>query len=356
MVSRPLKITEVAAEAGVGVATVSRVINDRAGVSGETRRRVMAVVDRLGYRPSRLAAGLALGTTRSVAVLVPFLARPSVVARLASVLPVLEEAGLDCVVCNIETPEQRDRHLRAFADHHRVAGILVVSVPLDAPHIAAVRSSGVPLILVDVDGAGVPRVVVDDVAGGRLAAEHVLGLGHDRIAFIGDATGPGLRFRSTRRRMVGIRSAMSERGATMDASLVRLGPHGAAPAMEMAVDLLGGRDPPTAVLTASDTQAMGVLWAAAKLGLQVPGDLSVVGFDDVEVAEILELSTVRQPLARSGEAGAQLLIAAIRGESVPTRRLLLPLELVVRRSCAPPRSAAINRSGDPSPHTRKPKP
>lgn len=335
MVGRAVNIAEVATAAGVGVGTVSRVLNGHPSVRDETRCRVLAVIEELGYRRSRLAAGLASGSTGAVAVLVPFLTRPSVVARLHGVMLALDDEGLDCVVCNVETPEQRDRHLRACTEHHRVDGILIVSVPLQRVQVDLLRAARIPSVLVDVDGPGVPRVVIDDVAGGYLATAHLLQLGHRRIGFIGDPVNAALRFQSSARRLDGYRRALGDAGVTAEAALVRRGEHGIAPAAELALDLLDRPDPPTAVFAASDTQAVGVLQAAEKLGLRAPGDLSVVGFDDIDIAEMLGLSTVRQPLQRSGELGARLLCRVLRGGRAVAPRTVLPLELVERGSTAP---------------------
>lgn len=355
MGGRAVKIAEVAAAAGVGVGTVSRVLNCSPQVRDETRERVLEVIERLGYRPSRLASGLALGSTRSVAVLVAFMTIPSVVARLAGILAVLDEEGFDCVVCNIETPEQRDRHLRALADLHRVDGMLVVSIPLVREQLQAISASRMPLVLIDAAAPGTPCVVVDDRAGGELATGHLLGLGHRRIGFIGDTTNRSMGFLSTTRRLDGYRRAHRAAGSEPDPGLVRRHAQAGATAGEIALDLLEMPDPPTAIFAASDTQAAGVLQAADKLGRRVPADLSVVGFDDVETAGLLGLTTVRQPLARSGELGARALCSLIRGEAVSPRRSVLPLELVQRTSTGSPpersRAPVLELSGTGRPDT-----
>src|SRR5712664_3476915 len=130
--SRPATIADVAAAAGVGVGTVSRVINGAANVRESTRATVQQAIDRLGYRPSHLAAALSRGTPRTVAIVVPHLTSPSVVPRLAGALAVLGEHGYDTVVCNVDTPAQRDHHLAALAGRHRAAGMIVVSLRLTA--------------------------------------------------------------------------------------------------------------------------------------------------------------------------------------------------------------------------------
>jgi len=342
-------IADVAAAAGVGVGTVSRVLNGGVNVRESTRLNVLEVIERLGYRPSHLAAALSRGSQRTVAILVPHLTRPSTVARLAGALAVLDEQRYDTIVCNVDTPEQRDHHLAALTARHRADGVIVVSVHLAGQHLAAFRRGRIPLATVDVLAPGVPQTIVDDVAGGRLATAHLLSLGHRRIGFVGDAV-PGrsardLGFASSRRRLLGYRRELAAAGLTADPELVRLGPDGPAVAAELAEQLLRLPDPPTAIFAASDTQAMGVLRAAELCGFPVPGRLSVVGFDDIESAALLNLSTVRQPLQRSGAEGARRLCALLRGALVRPLRQQLPLWIVQRSSSAPPAAPSAAAAG-----------
>ena len=194
------------------------------------------------------------------------------------------------------------------------------------------------LVSVDAVTPGTAQTVIDDVAGGRMATGHLIGPGHRRIGFVGDMTfakpPAGLGFTSSADRLRGYRQALAGAGLGFEAGLVRRGPHDAATAAEHAAQLLKAHDPPTAIFAASDTQAIGVLAAAERLGVTVPDQLSVVGFDDIESAALLGLSTVRQPLARSGTEGAQRLCALLRGERLRVRREELPLELVARASTA----------------------
>jgi DNA-binding LacI/PurR family transcriptional regulator len=329
-------IADVAAAAGVGVGTVSRVLNGGINVRESTRLNVLEVIERLGYRPSHLAAALSRGSQRTVAILVPHLTRPSTVARLAGALSVLDEQRYDTIVCNVDTPEQRDHHLAALTARHRADGVIVFSVHLAKQHLAAFRRGRIPLVTVDVLAAGVPQTIIDDVAGGRLATSHLLGLGHRRIGFIGDAaarkTACDLGFASSRRRLQGYRRELAEAGTASEPELIRLGPHGPAVAAELTAQLLQLPEPPTAIFAASDTQAMGVLRAAEQCGFPVPGRLSVVGFDDIESAALLSLSTVHQPLEQSGAEGARRLCALLRGVRVRPLRQQLPLRIVQRSS------------------------
>jgi len=176
------------------------------------------------------------------------------------------------------------------------------------------------------------------VMGGRLATWHLLALGHRRIGFVGDTahrpSATHLGFSSSQHRLSGYRQALAAAGVCYDPGLVRRGPFGPANAEMLAAGLLARPDRPSAIFAASDTQAMGVLTAADRCGIAVPGQLSVIGFDDIESAALLGLSTVRQPLENSGAEGARRLCALLRGERVRPLRQQLALEVVHRASTA----------------------
>lgn len=340
--SKRVRIADVAARAGVGVGTVSRVLNGSPQVRESTRHRVLEAINQTGFRPSRLAAGLSRGTPASVAIIVPFLTRPSVVARLAGVIEVLDAEGYDTIVCNVETAAQRDRQIRMFAGGHRAAAAVVISLRLTAAQLADLAVAGMHVVFVDAPARGVPHTVVDDVRGGLMATSYLIGLGHRRIGFIGDMGDGGLGFSSTADRRRGYRQALAMAGIPEDRALICRGQPGSAAAEQMALRLFRLPDPPTAIFAASDTQAMGVLSAAGAAGVPVPQRLSVIGFDDIEIAAPLGLSTIRQPLRESGARGATRLCTLMRGGVVSPLREVLPLEVVPRRStaAAPPRPAA----------------
>jgi DNA-binding LacI/PurR family transcriptional regulator len=348
--TRRATIADVAAASGVGVGTVSRVINRASGVRDATRARVLAAIDQLGYRPSHLAASLSRGTPRTVAIVLPHLTRPSSVERLAGALAVLARYEYDTIVCNVDTPGQRDHVLATLVARHRADGVIVVSLPLSKAQLAAFRQAGLPLATVDVAARGVPHTVIDDVAGGRLATDHLIGLGHRRIGFIGDRVqrvlSTALGFTASARRLAGYRQALAAAGLPADDGLIRLGPHGPASAQALAAGLLDLPEPPTAIFAASDTHAMGVLAAADQAGASVPHELSVIGFDDIQSAALLGLSTVRQPLEDSGAQVAERLCALLRGELVRPQRQVLELQVMQRASSARP-GAGRTLAGSP---------
>ena len=284
---------------------------------------------------------LVRGTPHTVALIVTHLTRPSNVVRVASALAVLEEQGYDTIVCNVDSPAERDRHVEALLHTHRADGVLAICLPLSRDQLDRIARAGIALASVDAANPGVPQTVVDDTSGGRLATGHLIALGHRRIGFVGDMPfgrpPAGLGFSSSANRLRGYKQALTAAGIRVDPALIRRGPHDSAVAAEHAAQLLKSPDPPSAVFAASDTQAIGVLAAADRLGVAVPERLSVVGFDDFESAAFLGLSTVRQPLALSGAEGARRLCARLRGERVRPLRQELPIELMARGSSAEPR-------------------
>jgi LacI family transcriptional regulator/LacI family repressor for deo operon, udp, cdd, tsx, nupC, and nupG len=328
---RPATIRDVARRAGVSVATVSRVLNDIPIVRQEMRDGVLRAIAELGYRPSSTARNLSLGRSQAIGVVAPFFTTSSVVERLRGVAQRAGQHGYDLVLFDVETPEQRTGAFRDFARLDRVDGLLVISLPLADDEVAALRRDDLPVVMVDIAHAELPHVAIDDVRGGELAAEHLLSRGHRRIGFIGDLPTNPFGFTSSERRREGYRRALARAGISPDPDLELQGRHGRAQARQLAERLLRAPDRPTAVFAASDTQAIGVLEATQALGLDVPGDVAVMGFDDIEVAELVGLSTVRQPLRESGAHGTELLLSEIDGRP-PSALPLEPLTVMHRRT------------------------
>jgi LacI family transcriptional regulator/LacI family repressor for deo operon, udp, cdd, tsx, nupC, and nupG len=325
-------IRDVARHAKVGVGTVSRVLNDSPLVSNEARGRVRKTIDELGYRPSSTARRLSLGRTQMIGVVAPFFTTRSVVERLRGVVERLRDrGGYDLLLFDVETLEQRQDAFEDFAARDRVDGLLIVSLRPSDEEVARMRREGLPVVLIDVIHPALPRVVIDNVLGGQMAAEYLLAKGHKRIGFVGDAPTP-FGFASSELRCHGMRVALRRAGIKPAPALQKRGPHGREEANELARGLLAMREPPTAIFAASDVQAMGVLQAAEALGVRVPEDVAVIGFDDIEEASVLGLTTVRQPLRETGARGVELLLSAVEGRDVAPVEELAPLAVMERRT------------------------
>jgi DNA-binding LacI/PurR family transcriptional regulator len=327
------RIGDVAKLAGVGVATVSRVLNGRAHVSAATREKVQAAMSALDYRPSSVARSLSLRRTMLIGVVLPWFTYPSAVERMRGIVDGLSGSPYDLMVFDVESERRQERAFQLF-DRDRVDGLLIVSTRPPEPEVARLRATGFPCVLVDAPHPSLPNIAIDDVEGGAMATRHLIELGHRRIAFIGD-TPSEFRFEWSRDRTLGYERALAQAGIEIRPDAIREGTQHLNVARSIALELLRGPERPTAIFAASDTQALGVLEAAQSLGIRVPEELSVVGFDDVEAASHLGLTTVRQPLFESGRRGAELLLRALAGHPLPVRSERLPLELVVRRTTGP---------------------
>jgi LacI family transcriptional regulator/LacI family repressor for deo operon, udp, cdd, tsx, nupC, and nupG len=332
---RPPRIADVAAQAGVGVATVSRVLNGSGKVSEDTRARVLDVIRALDYRPSSVARNLSLRRTSVIGVVVPFLTGPSAVERVRGIVSGLARSDYDVALFDVEQAEHKERAFRLLGDAHRTDGLVVVSLVPPEVEVRRLRTQGIPAVLVDARSGDLPAIVVDDVAGGETATRYLLELGHRRIAFIGDKPRDEFRFASSRDRTRGYERALAAAGVGIRPEYLREGTPSRHVARSIAAVLLRLAEPPTAIFAASDTQALGVLEAARDLGIDVPAQLSVVGFDDIEIASYAGLTTIRQPLWESGRRGAELLLDALNGTGNSLVETL-PLDLVVRGTTGPP--------------------
>jgi LacI family transcriptional regulator len=332
-------IRDVARAAGVSPGTVSRAINDSPLVNERTRQRILQVVEQLNYTPNLIARRLSIGKTLAVAVIVPFVTRPSVSERLYGAVIALSQSPYDLVIRDIETPEQREAGFEDILRKDRVDGALFISLPILDHEVPLFVNQDIPVVLIDTDHPELTmhhRLVVDDVAGGQVATEHLIELGYTRIGFIGDVIENPFHFTSSRDRHHGYLRALRGAGIPIRPEYYSEDQHGRREARGQAREMLSLPEPPTAIFAASDTQAIGVLEAARKLGLRVPEDVSVIGYDDIEMAGILELTTVRQLLFESGQQGVELLLEALENPDMEPVHQVLPTKLVVRGTTGPP--------------------
>jgi DNA-binding LacI/PurR family transcriptional regulator len=335
---KSVTIRDVARHAGVSVATASRALNPNGVVNLQTRQRILTVMEELGFTPSPAARRLSLGRTLTVGVVVSFLTRPQAAERLRGVDAVLGDSEFDLVIYNVESVQKRNHYLDTLAQSQRTDGLLVMSLPPRPEAVDVLTRAPVPVVFIDVHTPSIeamPRVIGDDEAGGAMAASHLLDLGHREIAFIGDALEDPFGFTSSTDREAGFRRELAASGVNIPADRIGHGAHGRYEARDLARRMLTDDDRPTAIFAASDTQAFGVVAAARDLGLGVPDDLSVIGYDDIEAADYVGLTTIRQQLFESGRRGAEILLTEIEGRSPEPAIAQLEPELVARATTAP---------------------
>ena len=330
-------IGDVAREAGVGVGTVSRVLSGRGYVAESTRARVLAACERLGYQPSIAARALSRRRTHTLEVVVPPLTRAFYAEVLRGIETALVDTDYSLVIRTVERQADRERVFRECCMRGRADGILLLSLTPTPELLDRLSRQGTPAVLVDGVHPQVFSVAVDHQLGEALATQHCIELGHQRIALIDHHEDEFTSVFPTPRQR-GYQTAMAAVGLPAPADYQPVTEFQAAAAAEALEALLALPHPPTAILAGSDTQAMGILDAARRRGLQVPQDLSVVGYNDIDLAQYLNLTTVRVPTRALGQEGMALLLAALEEPETALQTIRLPTELVVRGTCGPPRA------------------
>lgn len=325
-------MADVARTAGVSVATVSKVVNGRYGVAAATLSRVQEVIEELGYEASLGARSLRSHRTNVLGILVAEF-EPYSTELLKGASAAVGATGYELLAYSGGGAGGSVGWERRYLS--RLAGTLIDGAVIVTPTVVEAHP-GVPVVAVDphTGPSGLPTVDADSFAGAVLATEHLLGLGHTRIAFLGGR--PDLE--SARLREDGFRHAMAAAGVAVDEDLVRVGGYRPETADQPANELLARPEPPTAVFAANDLSAIRVVEVARSLGLRVPEDLSVIGFDNVPESALAtpSLTTISQPLQQMGAEALRLLVDLIDGRERGVH-VRLPTELVERASTAPPR-------------------
>jgi len=332
-------IDDVAKRAGVSIATVSRSLRGLPDVAAATRDKVLAAARELDYVASPFAARLASGRSSTLGVVVPFVHRWFFAEVLGAIESELSRAGYDLLLHNLSDSEGRERFFTVLPVRKRVDALIVVSLALSDDEIEALKSLNLPIGVLGAKHEGFMSVKIDDVESAKLAVNHLVSLGHRRIALIGGDTADPMRFTPPHHRLTGYRDALMAAGIEPDVELERLGYftlEGGEAAMK---SLLGLPRRPTAVFAESDEMAYGAIRAIRKAGLRVPDDVAIIGFDDHATAEVMDLSTVRQPVVEQGAILTRALLAVLdETKAVVPSDVVLDTELVVRGSTDKSRS------------------
>lgn len=326
---------EVAERADVSVTTVSHVVNETRPVSQALRERVLTAMDELDYRPNRLARSLRRGETHTIGVIVPDSANPF----FAEVARGVEDASFDerysVILCNSDGDLEKELFYTNVLTAKQVDGILFVAAGVSTEHIRALQHDRVPLVVVDrtIPDVSVDEVLTDNTRGGEMVTRHLVDLGHRRIGCI---TGPS-DVTPSADRVIGYQRALREAGMPVDERIIVRGDFQYQSGYQAAGELLAIDDPPTAIFACNDLMAVGVISAARELGLRVPEDLSVAGFDDVHLASFANppLTTIAQPKYEMGVLATRLLLERMQDHDTPPRHELLSTRLVIRQSTAP---------------------
>lgn len=331
-------IKEVAQHAGVSVATVSRVVNKSGYVSVSLEERVRTAMRELNYKPSALARSLRRQVTQTIGVLVPQLDQPFFSTLAFAIEKTLFGQDYRALVCSSEESREKEDAYIDILLRQRVDGVVLAPTGHNTENIHRLVDGGVPVVIVDRNLPHVPvnRVLTTNYQGAWSGARHLIELGHCRIALIGSAP----HSEAMNHRLEGARQALIEAGCPPPDDMVVVNTLPEFEHSYQSARRLLDRPPekrPTAIFALNDVMAMGVYHAASELGLTLPDDLSVVGFDDIPAARYIVpgLTTVAQPIYQMGEAAALTLIRHIQDDSLPLETIELETRLVVRGSTAP---------------------
>ncbi len=323
-------IHDVARIAGVGIGTVSRVLNEHPSVRPGTREKVLAAIAQLRFKPNPIARSMISKRTGSIGVIVPFFTRPFHVEVLRGVQNVLSHAQKELVIYNVENDMQRDAYFSELPMHRKVDGLLIISLIPSDKFAQDFREIGLPTVLVDAYSPYLTSLVVNNVEGSYQAVKSLLDKGHTRIGFINGIIEGNFKFNQANDRLIGYHRALGEANVLFEPTLIVESEWNRHAGRTAALQLLTQTPRPTAIFASSDMQAIGVLEAARSLHIEVPTELAVIGFDGIEVSELLDVSTVQQPMQQMGEMGIVKLFEQMANPQLAPELIRLPTTLIER--------------------------
>ncbi|MGH8945427.1 MAG: LacI family DNA-binding transcriptional regulator [Acidimicrobiia bacterium] len=328
-------IREVASEAGVSVATVSRALRGLPSVAPATRDRVLEVADRLRYVPDPYAARLASTRAHTIIVAVPLPGQWYYAQVVAGVEAVASEAGMDLQLHVVGDDVQRRHFVEDVLPHQRrIDGAILVDIPLDNDDVMKLLDRGTTLVGVGQHIEGIVTIGIDNRRAAQEATTHLISCGRRRIGLLGGMPEGWTRLSIPGEREAGYREALVEAGLEIDETIIVSGNFSVAGGFDATSELLPSATPPDGLFALSDEMAAGAIQAARRVDVGVPDDLAIVGFDDHEFSEAMGLTTVRQPVAELGELAAQALLDAVEGTPWQEDRVLAH-HLVVRATSCP---------------------
>ncbi|MBN1261383.1 MAG: LacI family DNA-binding transcriptional regulator [Anaerolineae bacterium] len=329
-------IEDVAQAAGVSTATVSRALRGLPNVAPSTRDHVRQVAEALNYAIDSHASRLASGRSTTIGIVMPLADQWFYNRVSTSAEAVLSAGGYDVLRYSIAAPEEQTEALRRLISGKRVDGVLIINLALANADVSLMAEGTLPVVTIETDTGKFPAIGCNNVAAAQTATRHLINLGHRQIGLISGLPDDPMHFAIPLEREQGYRQALAEHGIEVRPELNVPGNFSFAGGAEAMAQLLSIHHPPTGVFALSDEMAIGALKTIRDVGLRVPEDISVIGFDDHDVAAYVGLTTIRQPVAGYGEQAARLLLARLSGEKAAGEsRIELPTQLIVRDTTGP---------------------
>ncbi len=326
-------IYDVAREVGVSISTVSRVINASPNVSDATRERVQAAIDALGFIPKAEARARAMKDFARIGVLTPFFTAPAFVQRLRGVAQALSSTRYELTIYTVESAEHLGHYLATLPVTGHLEGMILLSLRVGDESAAKIKDNNLETVLIEYPRRDLNTVEIDDFEGGKMAAEFLISKGYTRLGFIGDTRDlKEYNILPIRLRLKGFRQGMADAGLHLPEENIFTSDYQVRAAQETIEPLLTRPDPPSAIFAATDLQAIGVINKARQLGMRVPEDLAVLGFDNLDVADYFGLSTICQKLDESGRLAVEILLSRLKDPQRPIRHIRLPLSVIERQT------------------------
>lgn len=325
---RKITIYDVAHEADVTIATVSRVINGKDNVADATRAKVVKAIEKLNYYPSPIASGLSRNKSQEIGVLVPFFFGEFFLNLLEGITREMSE--YDIILYNAKTPEEKKRLLAKVAGENKLDGLFIVSLPITLEDELLIKNAKFPVILLDNKHKKYSSVSFDNVFGAFTAVEFLIEQGHQRIGLITGAAEDPFHLTIAKDRFKGYKMALSMAEIPLDDTLIHINDWSRNGANAIAKKMLAMDNPPTAIFTISDLQAVGVIDAVKELGLKIPDDVSVIGYDNLAFSDYMNITTISQPLNICAQVGSGIMLKEIENNSHNTETIILQPALVER--------------------------
>ncbi|WP_138754164.1 LacI family DNA-binding transcriptional regulator [Paenibacillus sinopodophylli] len=329
-----MTIYDVAREAGVSIAAVSQVINGKGKISEQRRQEITQVMERLNYQPSVIASALTGKKTFTLGLLVPDISNPFFAEIARAVEDQSHHLGYSLFICSTDNKKERAERYLSLMQQKRVDGMIIGTGIANKSTLTSLMKGKVPVVVIAREAnLGAKTVIIDDYCGGGLAASHLLDQNHSRVGILAESE----EVSSSRERIRGFVSKWNEAGLQMGDGMIRIcGDELVQDGKVQAAELLRASNPPTALFCCNDLLAIGALKAAKELGLRVPEDISIIGFDNTILAELTDppLTTIAQPTKEMGQLAVDALIEMLESGEKSDHRVVLQPELVIRQSTA----------------------
>jgi len=293
----------------------------------------MDAIDRLGFVPRAEARARAMQNTGRIGVITPFFTAPSFVQRLRGVASVLSKSNYELVIYPVDSMDHLQGYISSIPLMRNIDGLIIMSLAIGEQDVRRLIDNGLGTALIEYQHPQLNSIIINDFNGGELAGEHLIKKGHHNIGFLGDIEPPEkVAIHPVKSRLMGFQKILNDAGISLAKSNIRSAPYTQDESRQAAYELLSQPKPPTAIFAASDVQALVIMKVARQLNIKVPDDLAVIGFDDIDVAEHVDLTTIRQHLDESGRLAAEILLARITESQRPLQHINLPLNLIERQT------------------------